>query len=91
MKKKNKGKNRKRKIAEDFGTVSFYCVHCDYHFEVEWETIWHIQECTHGYVGYDLNDTFISCDRCNRLINSETNFESDMLTPVTIEDDDIPF
>lgn len=63
------GKNRKKKKVqkEDYGSVEFYCRTCDFKFEISWETIWDIQDCTHGYVGYHLNDTFISCPKCNEI------------------------
>ena len=44
----------KKKTKMDYDFVGFYCKHCDYTFEIEWETILEIQECTHGYVGYHL-------------------------------------
>ena len=42
-----------------------------YAFDIDWETIWEIQECTHGYVGYHLNDTFISCPKCDAICEDE--------------------
>jgi hypothetical protein len=48
-----------------------YCRHCDFKFEIDWETIWDIQDCTHGYVGYYLNDTFISCPKCDKVCTDE--------------------
>lgn len=51
--------------------MEFYCPKCDYKFEVDWETIWDIQECTHGYVGFHLNDTFISCDKCGEICSDD--------------------
>ncbi|WP_066307531.1 hypothetical protein [Bacillus sp. FJAT-29814] len=65
------GKKKKSKpiAQEDFGSVEFHCLKCDSTFEVKWETIWDIQECKHGYVGYDLNDTLIWCEKCGELIN----------------------
>ena len=30
-----------------------------------------IQECTHGYVGYHLNNTFISCPKCDEIFDDE--------------------
>jgi hypothetical protein len=74
MRKGKKGKNTKRKKKEkkgDHGSMSFHCQHCDYDFEVEWETIWDIQECTHGYVGYHTNDVYISCPKCDRVVNDD--------------------
>lgn len=68
MGKKGKNKHKKKK-TEDFGTCSFYCKPCDYTFEIEWQTIWDIQEMTHGYVGFHTTDTFISCPKCERIID----------------------
>jgi len=34
---------------------------------MEWETIWDMQEMTHGYVGYHLYDTYICCPDCGEL------------------------
>jgi Fe2+ or Zn2+ uptake regulation protein len=61
---KKKKKKSKQTQKEDFGSAEFYCAKCDYKFEVDWETIRAIQECTHGYVGFHLNDTFICCEKC---------------------------
>lgn len=72
----------------------FYCKKCDYAFEVDWETIWDIQECAHGYVGFHLNDTFISCDKCGEIIDNEEKTESAVKSPkkpIDIDDYDLPF
>nr|WP_263323559.1 hypothetical protein [Neobacillus sp. Marseille-Q6967] len=66
-----KKKKQKKGKKEDYGSAEFYCRHCDYKFEMDWETIWWFQECTHGYVGYHLNDTFISCPKCNEICRDE--------------------
>ncbi|MHB9145743.1 MAG: hypothetical protein ACYC5Y_10470 [Symbiobacteriia bacterium] len=29
-----------------------------------WETIFAIQECTHGYVGFDVSQDYLACPRC---------------------------
>ncbi|WNS75151.1 hypothetical protein RRV45_20090 [Bacillus sp. DTU_2020_1000418_1_SI_GHA_SEK_038] len=69
MSKKRKTKHKKRKQTEDFGTCSFYCKPCNYTFEIAWQTIWDIQEMTHGYVGFHTTDTYISCPKCERIID----------------------
>ena len=51
--------------------MELYCKHCDYSFEIDWETIWEFQECTHESVGYHLNDTFISCLKCDEICGDE--------------------
>lgn len=89
-----KKKKRKQSQKEDFGSAEFYCANCDYRFEIDWETIWDIQECTHGYVGYHLNDTFISCEKCGELIKDEETVEvkKPSTTPSQfISDDELPF
>jgi hypothetical protein len=85
---KRKKKNKVQKV--DYGTAEFYCRHCDYRFEIDWETIWDIQECTHGYVGYHLNDTFISCPKCEEVCVYEeiSEFKSKVNS---ISDGDLPF
>lgn len=74
MGKKKKKVKKSNKI--DYGSVEFHCPKCNYHFKIAWETIWSIQECTHGYVGYHLQDTFISCDKCGSIVSEETNTET---------------
>lgn len=85
-----KKKNHKQKQREDFGSVEFHCKKCDYKFKVDWETIWAIQECTHGYVGYHLNDTFISCEKCGEICTDEDDIEVKS-TVRSREDDELPF
>lgn len=31
---------------------------------MDWETIFAIQECTHGYVGFDVSQDYLACPRC---------------------------
>jgi hypothetical protein len=35
------GKKKKKKKVQkvDYGSAEFYCRHCDYTFEIDWETI----------------------------------------------------
>lgn len=84
------GKKKKSKhiAKEDFRSVEVHCLKCNYTLEVDWETIWDIQECTHGYVGYHLNDTFISCEKCGELINEN---EEPVPRIQQITDNDLPF
>ncbi len=76
---KKRWKKRIVKETEDFGTCVLHCKDCDYKFEMEWETIFAIQECTHGYVGYHLNDVFIDCPKCHEIISD--NFEDEHILP----------
>ena len=46
---------------------------------------------THGYVGYDLNNLYISCPKCGEYINEENNKEDVELNPDYIPDKDLPF
>jgi Fe2+ or Zn2+ uptake regulation protein len=86
------GKKKKKKKVQkvDYGSAEFYCRHCDYTFEIDWETIWDIQECTHGYVGYHLNDTFISCPKCDEICGDE-EIPAEKRQVTDILDDDLPF
>ncbi|MGX6445795.1 hypothetical protein ACWM35_21470 [Neobacillus sp. K501] len=86
------GKNKKKKKCKkiDYGTAEFYCRHCDYKFELDWETICVIQECTHGNVGYHLNDTYISCSKCDEVCWDEETPEVKSPDKV-ISDGDLPF
>ena len=74
-------------IKIDFGSIELYCKHCDYTFEIDWETIWEIQESTHGYVGHYLNDTFISCSKCDEIFGDE---EKESIPVVKKTADDLP-
>ncbi|CAH2716696.1 hypothetical protein BACCIP111895_03884 [Neobacillus rhizosphaerae] len=89
-----KKKKSKQRQKEDFGTAEFYCAKCDYKFEIDWETIWGIQEITHEYVGYHLNDTFISCEKCDDLIDVDETVrgKQPLETPSQfISDYELPF
>lgn len=68
------GKRKSKKNIEDFGICEFYCKHCRHTFEMDWETIWDLQEMTHGYTGFHTADTFISCPKCDRLIGDDDFF-----------------
>lgn len=86
------GKRKKTKEKIDYGSVEFYCKHCDYTFEMDWETIWEIQECTHGYVGYHLNGTFISCPKCDEICGEEAEESVPLVKKVADPlTDDLPF
>lgn len=91
---KKKRKKRIVKETEDLGTCVLDCKNCNYKFEMDWEKIFAIQECTHGYVGFHLNDLFIDCPKCHKVISGES--EGDYLLPNsmktnTVEDDELPF
>ncbi|MDR7002624.1 hypothetical protein [Neobacillus niacini] len=87
------GKNKKiskRKQKEDFGSVEIHCSKCNHRFEIPWETIWDIQEITHGYVGYHLYGTYTSCEKCGEICTGEENVEEKKsIGPIT--DDNLPF
>lgn len=86
------GKKKKKKKVQivDYGTAEFYCRHCNYNFKIDWETIWDIQEHTHGYVGYHLNNTFISCPKCDEVCVDEEIAEVESKVNF-ISDGDLPF
>lgn len=99
-KKKRKLKKKNHEATnEDFGTCVLYCKACDYEFEEDWETIFAIQEGTHGYVGFHLNDVFMTCPKCDQMVSDKS--EDDALLPHTKNanqkqsirstDDKIPF
>ncbi|TLS38605.1 hypothetical protein [Pseudalkalibacillus caeni] len=78
MGKKRKTSKKKQQKQEDFGTCEFFCTNCDHTFEVEWITIWEIQESTHGYVGFHTFDTYIACPICNEIVeNDNTPYEKE--------------
>ena len=65
-------KKKKMKLEEvDYGSMEFYCKQCKYTFQIDWATIWDIQESTHGFVGLHINDTFISCPKCDEICEQE--------------------
>ena len=86
---------RKRKTSilnntENLGSAKFYCSKCNHKFEIDWKTIWDIQECTHGYVGYYLNNTFISCEKCGEICSDEASVPNTRSAEF-ISDDNLPF
>jgi 5-methylcytosine-specific restriction endonuclease McrA len=93
-KKRRKKKKDTSNVIEDFGTCELYCKDCDYTFEIEWETIFSIQECTHGYVGFDLNDVFIDCPKCGKIVTDNDSTLSDTSSTKQNSmhwDDELPF
>ncbi|KYD02691.1 hypothetical protein [Heyndrickxia sporothermodurans] len=45
-------------------------------------------------MGFHLNDTFISCDKCGEIIDNEEKTESAVKSPkkpIDIDDYDLPF
>lgn len=96
-KKRRKKKNKATKEIVDFGRCELYCKACDYKFEIDWETIFEIQEMTHGYVGYHLNDVFINCPKCDEIISEDSNDDplletnNEKQSKISIDDDDLPF
>lgn len=85
------GKKKKVKKVE-YGHAELYCKHCKYTFEMPWEIIWDIQECTHGYVGYHLDDTYISCPKCGEICDNDQLEEIPKENRISqIPSDDLPF
>jgi len=70
--------------------AEFYCSKCNSRFEVDWELLWNIQVCTHGYVRHHLNNTFISCEKCGEIFSNEESVQ--ITKPVNINSaDELPF
>jgi len=61
---RSKRKKQPKSEIVDLGSASFVCSSCDREYEMEWSTVFDIQECTHGYVGFDTNQDYISCPYC---------------------------
>ena len=84
-------KKKNSTVEKELGSCSFYCKNCDIEFEIDWSDIFELQEMTHGYVGYDLNNLYISCPKCGEYINEENNKKDIELNPDYIPDKDLPF
>lgn len=61
-----RGKPRRRRTEPglNLGSLILCCPQCRVPFEMDWETIFAIQECTHGYVGFDVSQDYLACPRC---------------------------
>ncbi|MCM3761095.1 hypothetical protein M3212_09905 [Alkalihalobacillus oceani] len=96
-KKKRKNKKRINEETDNFGTCVLYCKDCNYEFELEWDLIFAIQESTHGYVGFHLEDVMIDCPKCHEIISTSSKDEGHLANTkkteknATIEDIDLPF
>lgn len=64
-------KNKNTVEYEDYGNAEFHCPFCGHYFEVPWMDIFDLQECTHGFVGWHLNDVYIACPKCDKNANTE--------------------
>ena len=69
---KEKNLKKKNSVEQELGSCSFYCDKCEKEFEVNWLDIFELQEMTHGYSGYHLNDVYISCLKCGEIANSDS-------------------
>ncbi|OLS38302.1 hypothetical protein BTR22_07400 [Alkalihalophilus pseudofirmus] len=67
---------KKKKQSISLGSYEFHCCHCDIVFEVEWEQIMELQELTHGFAGFHVNDVYIECPKCAKPA-AECTFEED--------------
>lgn len=96
-KKKRKNKRIITEVTDDYGNCVFYCKDCNYEFELDWELIFAIQESTHGYVGFQLDDVMIDCPKCHEIISTSSKDEGHLSNTkktnknVTIEDIELPF
>ena len=70
-KRKKKTKKTQHNSNEDFGSREFYCANCNVTFEVNWIDIFSLQEITHGYVGFEIQNEYIACPKCGRNANDE--------------------
>ncbi|QNF29958.1 hypothetical protein [Metabacillus elymi] len=94
MSMKRKKKNgRKQNKVEHFGTSSFHCKLCAINFEVSWLDIFSIQDVTHGFVGFQLQDEYISCPKCGGNANEDSADEQQLYinNQDFISDDNLPF
>ncbi|OAS85343.1 hypothetical protein [Metabacillus litoralis] len=94
MSKKRKKKNgRKQNKVVDFGTCSFHCKLCAINFEVSWQDIFSIQDATHGFLGLQLQDEYISCPKCGGNANEDSADEQALYINKRdcICDDNLPF
>jgi hypothetical protein len=84
-------KRRKKSTKEELGYASFYCEGCEKEFDVSWYDIFSMQEGTHGYVSYFIEQEYIGCPKCGENVN-ETNHEGNPKQPSDcIPDDKLPF
>lgn len=69
-------------MTDDFGCRECYCPDCDHPFSVSWQMIFDLQECTHGYVGYEyFHEEFIACPQCGKNTNREDDLSKIMRNP----------
>ncbi|MFY0545658.1 hypothetical protein [Brevibacillus sp. H7] len=81
-------KKKQKQILEEFGSMKSYCPNCDHTFSVPWQIIFDLQECTHGYVGYEyFHEEFIACPRCGKNANRQDDLYSIIENP---EDEEWP-
>lgn len=62
--KRERPKRKRAEAGEDLGSLILCCAQCRLPFELAWETIFAIQESTHGYVGFDVSQDYLACPRC---------------------------
>lgn len=67
------GKKRRgrRPDVPDLGNREFCCPRCSHRFEVPWVEIFELQEMTHGFVGFETQNEYISCPKCGANANPE--------------------
>lgn len=69
-------RKRKRPKHEvpDLGSAEFECPKCGHCFEVPWLEIFELQEMTHGFVGFEIQNEYIACRKCGANANRESMF-----------------
>jgi Zn finger protein HypA/HybF involved in hydrogenase expression len=85
-----KNGKRKKSIEAELGYASFYCEDCKKEFEVSWYDIFMMQEATHGFVGYYIEQEYIVCPKCGGNVNKMDRAD-DFLPPGFIPYDKLPF
>lgn len=84
------GKKRKRREPKvpDLGSADFECPSCRHSFSMPWLEIFELQEMTHGFVGFELQNEYVACPKCG----ANSNRESQSAYGETPQDeDDCPF
>jgi predicted RNA-binding Zn-ribbon protein involved in translation (DUF1610 family) len=86
-------KKRKRSKQEvpDLGSATFECPQCGHPFEVPWLQIFDLQEMTHGFVGFELQNDYIACPKCGANANRESLCPYGEALEDDEDDEDLPF
>lgn len=72
--KKHKRHKKSKREVPDLGSADFDCPQCGHRFEVPWLEIFELQEMTHGFVGFELQNEYIACPKCSAHANRDSLF-----------------